>query len=70
MEDMLSIVSAWGRGGLAPRVLKDRRTSKRSAKIWQPDAQMVRLQETDWEPGPQGLISLGHALMAAGIEEG
>eukprot|EP00973_Karenia_brevis_P091171 12406231-Karenia_brevis.AAC.1 len=67
---MLSIVSTREREGLVPSVLKDRRTSNRSARIWQSDAQMVRLQATDWAPSPRGLISLGHALMAAGIQEG
>eukprot|EP00973_Karenia_brevis_P077029 10697929-Karenia_brevis.AAC.1 len=45
------------------------RISQRLARIWNPEAQMVRLQATDWEQGPQGQISLGHALMEAGIKE-
>eukprot|EP00973_Karenia_brevis_P019072 2615062-Karenia_brevis.AAC.1 len=54
---------------MAPRALKDsNRVPQRLPRIW-PEAQMVRLQETDWEQGPQGQISLGHALMKAGIKE-
>eukprot|EP00973_Karenia_brevis_P024140 3332241-Karenia_brevis.AAC.1 len=68
MEEMLSIVSTRERGGSAPRVLKDRRTSKRFARIWKSDVQMVRIQATDWAPGPQ--VSPRDALMAAGILEG
>eukprot|EP00973_Karenia_brevis_P011263 1524121-Karenia_brevis.AAC.1 len=58
------------RGGVAPRACRDRkRVSQRMARIWNPEAQMVSLRATDWEQSPQGQISLGHALMEAGIME-
>eukprot|EP00973_Karenia_brevis_P028156 3879251-Karenia_brevis.AAC.1 len=58
------------RGEVAPRAGRDRNTvSQRMARIWNPEAQMVNLEAADWEQGPQGQISLGHALLEAGIME-
>eukprot|EP00973_Karenia_brevis_P036837 5075286-Karenia_brevis.AAC.1 len=45
-----------------------RQPPQEGPRIWGPQAQMLRLQEEDWEQGPQGLISMGEALRVAGYE--
>eukprot|EP00973_Karenia_brevis_P052880 7350034-Karenia_brevis.AAC.1 len=64
---MLQINGIRGGGGHAPGALRveKRPTPQGLQPIWH--LQMVPLTEDDWRQGPQGLMSLAHAYVAAGL---